>query len=123
MGQPGHIVVDERFINQVISQLSTLRGQIDALKAGDGTAASQTLASLLAYAGTDNFGPGKDLRVRIQTVGTTLATRLDGFYAFMDELVNGLNEYLASADYIESLNAVTAEDILEYIIVAPGSTP
>lgn len=117
----GHIVVDERFINQVIGQLTTLRGQIDALKAGDDTAASQTLASLLAYAGTDNFAPGKDLRIRIQAVGTTLATRLDGYYTFMDELVNGLNEYLASTDYIESLNAVAAEDILEYLTFEPGS--
>jgi hypothetical protein len=120
MGDHGHIIVNEHYIKTVVGELITLKGQIDALKSGDGTASSQTLASLLAYAGTDNFGPGKDLRTRIQTVGTALGTKLDGFYTFMDELVNGLNEYLDASDHVESLNTVTAEDILEYITFKPG---
>ncbi|MGV9979444.1 hypothetical protein [Micromonospora wenchangensis] len=112
------IVIDEPYINQLIAKLNSLRDAVDTATSGQGQYVSQTLRDLVVSAGTNAFEPGRTIRDQVNKTGDTLLTRMTGHRTTMNSLAVGLTELLANSEYIESLNAVTAERFLEFL---PGT--
>ncbi|KWV32370.1 hypothetical protein [Micromonospora rifamycinica] len=120
------IVIDEPYINQLIAKLNSLRDAVDTATSGQGQYVSQTLRDLVVSAGTNNFEPGRTIRDQINKTGDTLLARMTSHRTTMNSLAVGLTELLANSEYIESLNAVTAERFLEYLPgtgTSPNPTP
>ncbi|WP_431916160.1 hypothetical protein [Micromonospora wenchangensis] len=118
------IVIDEPYINQLIAKLNSLRDAVDTATSGQGQYVSQTLRDLVVSAGTDNFEPGRTIRDQVNKTGDTLLARMTSHRTTMNSLAVGLTELLANSEYIESLNAVTAERFLEYLPgTGTGGTP
>ncbi|MFJ8690781.1 hypothetical protein [Micromonospora wenchangensis] len=118
------IVIDEPYINQLIAKLNSLRDAVDTATSGQGQYVSQTLRDLVVSAGTGNFEPGKTIRDQVNKTGDTLLARMTSHRTTMNSLAVGLTELLANSEYIESLNAVTAERFLEFLpSTGTGGTP
>jgi hypothetical protein len=117
----GHIVIDEAFINRVMTKLDELRRQITPLYDGTGGASYQNLHNLSTWAGTENFAPGKELRDAILQSGQGIETRLRTFDQTMEQFYIGLTDFLAETDNVESLNTVSADDFVRFI-APPTST-
>jgi hypothetical protein len=114
MAEMADITIDEAFINEVRGRLSTISGQISAVRAGTNPndlshPHGLPFSNLQVLAGGGNFQNGVSVKSKVGAIGGQVDGKLTQLDKKIGGYVQGLGNILLSTDTLEQANQSAAD--------------
>jgi hypothetical protein len=112
----GDIVINEHFINTVITALGGIADTIPDAERGQWytTDMPMNLNELVLHTGAPGFPHGVTLATDVKARGSDLYQELDKHNTTITDFITGLRNLLDQTDHVESLNSMSADQFASY---------
>jgi hypothetical protein len=112
----GEIVINEKFINDVITALGGVADTIPDAERGQWytTDMPVSLSALVLHTGAPGFPHGVSLATDVKARGSDLYQELEKHNTTITDFIAGLRNLLSQTDHVESLNSMSADQFASY---------